>query len=712
MKVTALLSALAVCTSLTGCVNTTLPSALSSTRTIIMVWDGLRPDSINATDTPNLAALRKAGANFSDNPSTYPTFTMMNGSSFATGSFPKTSGFYGNTFWTPPQGAGNTIPAGNNASNNAPADLYQEPVFTEDYQVLTTLNNYYGGQLLLVKSLFATAQSAGMVTAAIGKTGAAYIQDLGKGGYFLDENTVQPRSLVTELQSNGYALPVNTVNNYSGVDAVTLASNNGNPTAKSGYITFNTTAYDPGATLTVSARDSSDTTQGAPEDAANKYMMSVFAQYILPVKKPMLSLVWFRTPDNVEHGYGPNTANAKAGLRSQDARLGELISALRANGMDSTTNIIVVSDHGHTSVSGPLSLYPLRAITPSATLPTGSPVNGSTNGTDAASIGAVNASGYSFSGDVRSADLLTFRGFNAYDGSGCTTSAMYGLSSTGAPTVPVKSDTSGVLCGTAGAKYQAISSTLVAPVASFKVPAPGSLPANGIVVAANGGSDYFYVPGHDLTTVKNLVKVLQQREEYGAIFVDSRYGAIPGTLTMFQVNLENATRQNNGQPDVVVSFTWDDTVSIQGMTGIEFESSGGQRGMHGSFGTTDVHNTLIVNGPSFLGGVTIINPSGNVDVAPTVAYLLGLSMPQADGRVLNEALLTPASKSAPIVTSSTVNPTSTATGITAELPTDLTGATKDTALTAGTYTINLGVKDLSVDGKTYRYFDFAKAVRQ
>ena len=718
MKVTASLSALiAVGTLLAGCAgSTTTPPAtsISPTRTIIMVWDGLRPDSINATDTPNLAGLRKAGASFSDNHSTYPTFTMMNGSSFATGSFPKTSGFYGNTFWTPPQGAGNTIPSGNNAGNNAPADLYQEPVFTEDYQVLSTLNNYYGGQLLLVKSLFATAQSAGLVTATIGKTGAAYIQDLGKGGFFLDENTVQPRSLVTELQSNGYALPVNTVNNYSGVDAVTLAPSNGNPTAKSGYITFNTTAYDPAATLTVSARDSSDTTQGAPEDAANKYMMSVFAQYILPNKKPMLSLIWFRTPDNVEHGYGPNTANAKAGLRSQDARLGELISALRANGMDSTTNIIVVSDHGHTSVSGPLGLYPLRAITPSATLPTGPLVNGSTSGTDAAAIGAVNANGFSFSGDVRSADLLTFRGFKAYDGNGCTTSAMYGLSGAAVPvpTVAVKNDATGTLCGTANTKYQAISSTLAAPMASFKVPAPGSLPANGIVVAANGGSDYFYVPGHDLTTVKNLVKFLQQREEYGAIFVDSRYGAIPGTLTMSQVNLENATRQNNGQPDVVVSFTWDDTVTIQGMTGIEFESTGGQRGMHGSFGTTDVHNTLIANGPSFQTGVTIANPSGNVDVAPTVAYLLGLSMPQADGRILNEALISPASKSAPSTTATTVNPTSTATGLTAELPTDPTGATPDAALTAGTYTINLGVKDLTVDGKTYRYFDFAKAVRQ
>ena len=691
--------------------SASVASSVAPTRTIIMVWDGLRPDSVNVTDTPNLYAMRQTGANFSDNHATYPTFTMMNGSSFATGSFPKTSGFYGNTFWTPPQGSANTIPVGISAGGTS--QDYVDPVFTEDYQVLITLNTYYSNQLLLVKSLFTAAQSAGMATATIGKSGAAYIQDLGQGGYFVDENSVLPRSLVTELQSNGFALPANTVKGYSGANAVTLASNNGSPTNRPGYVTFNTTAYDPNGVITIAARDPTDTTQGAGEDFANKYMMSVFTQYILPNKKPMLSLVWFRTPDNNEHGYGPGTPNVTASLRSQDARLGELISALRANGMDSTTNIIVVSDHGHSSVSGPLSLYPLRTINPSTTLPNGALVNGATSGTTTATVGAVSTTGgYSFSGDVRSADLLTFRGFSAYDGSGCSTDPMYGLSATGVPTVPVKIDTTGSLCGTANTKYQAISSTLSTPVAKFTVPAPGSLPTNAIVVAANGGSDYFYVPGHDATTVRNLVKFLQQREEYGAIFVDSRYGSIPGTLTMAQVNLENATRQNNGQPDVVVSFNWDSTVSIQGVTGIEFESFGaGQHGMHGSFGIADVHNTLIANGPSFRSATTVTNPSGNVDVAPTVAYLLGTSLPQADGRVLNEALVTPASTSTPSVVASTVTPGSAATGLRYELPTDPTGATADSSLT-GSYNINLGVKDLTVDSKTYRYFDFAKAVRQ
>ena len=713
MKIRVTVTALCAAALLAGCNDDQASNSPSSppvvvlpaaTRTIIMVWDGLRPDDVTAADTPNLYALRQAGVNFTDNHSTYPTFTMMNGSSFATGSFPRSSGFYGNTFWTPPQGTGNTIPVGQSAAGT-PQD-YVDPVFTEDYQVLQTLNTYYGGQLLLVKSLFAAAQGAGMVTATIGKSGAAYLQDLGQGGLFLDENSVRPRSLVTELQANNIALPVNVTKDYTGANAVTLSPTNGSPTARAGYVTFNTTAYDPAGTLTVAARDSTDTTQGAPEDAANKYMMSVFTQYILPVKKPMLSLIWFRTPDNVEHGYGPGTANVRAGLRSQDARLGELMAGLKTAGLDKTTNIVVVSDHGHSTVSGPLGLYPLRAIAASATAPNGPLINGATSGTSAATLGAASAAGFSFSGDVRTADLLTYRGIAAYDGNGCSTSAMYGLTAAGVPTVPVRIDTTGALCGTANTKYQAISK-----VARFQVPAPGTLPVNGVVVAANGGSDYLYLPSHDLATVKKLVTFLQSREEYGAIFVDSRYGAIPGTLTMDAVNLENAARQNNGQPDIVVSFNWDDSVVVQGKNGIEFESTGGQRGMHGSFGTTDVHNTLIAMGPSFQSGATVANPTGNVDVAPTVAYLLGVAFIQADGRILNEALVTPASKTKPSVGPATVIASSAATGLAFELPTDPTGVAKDTAL-SGSYSVNLVVKDLNVDGKSYRYFDYAKAVRQ
>jgi len=61
----------------------------------------------------------------------------------------------------------------------------------------------------------------------------------------------------------------------------------------------------------------------------------------------------------------------------------------------------------------------------------------------------------------------------------------------------------------------------------------------------------------------------------------------------------------------------------------------------------------------------------------------------------------------------------TASGLIHESFTDQTGGTRaltangDPAdLTAGTYTINMGVKDLTVNGQTYRYFDYAQAVRK
>src|SRR5262249_46141328 len=156
------------------------------------------PDSVNPVDTPNLDALREEGVNFTDNHSTYPTFTMMNAASFATGSFGGTTGYFGNMLWQPT--------ARGLDSANHPVD-YQQPIFSEDYAILTDLANDLKGDLLMVESLFSAAQKAGLSTVTIGKTGAAFIQDYKRGGMMLDERTVLPLSLVRELQAANICLP-------------------------------------------------------------------------------------------------------------------------------------------------------------------------------------------------------------------------------------------------------------------------------------------------------------------------------------------------------------------------------------------------------------------------------------------------------------------------------------------------------------------------
>ena len=90
--------AMLVCGNLIG---STPVAAEEPRRVIIFVWDGFRPDSLNPQDTPNLYAMREAGVHFTDHHATYPTFTMMNAASFATGSFGGSTGYYGNTLWQP-----------------------------------------------------------------------------------------------------------------------------------------------------------------------------------------------------------------------------------------------------------------------------------------------------------------------------------------------------------------------------------------------------------------------------------------------------------------------------------------------------------------------------------------------------------------------------------------------------------------------------------
>jgi len=79
------------------------------------------------------------------------------------------------------------------------------------------------------------------------------------------------------------------------------------------------------------------------------------------VKDPAISVIWFRDPDSTEHGYGPGSAAYK----EPSARwipCWVTPCQLEKLGINGTTDIIVVSDHGHNSVAGDASLFPLRDI--------------------------------------------------------------------------------------------------------------------------------------------------------------------------------------------------------------------------------------------------------------------------------------------------------------------------------------------------------------
>jgi arylsulfatase A-like enzyme len=446
--------------------------------------------------------------------------------------------------------------------------------------------------------------------------------------------------------------------------ALRLAKNNGDPTAAI-----------PIARLKDGQTSDPLDRSGALSRRGFTYLTDVFVNYILPNKKPDLMIFWSKEPDATSHAYGPGTYNSIDATRMNDEILGRIVAKLRELGWENSTDIIITQDHNHSTVSRDVSHYPLRAIVDRA-------------------VGAPDPHGYAVSGFVRTAELLTRDGLNAYDGASCRNiPTLSGITANGTPLYPVKDDRDGEVCG----RPQNYTSR------GYVVPKP--VPADAVVVAANAGSDYLFVPDHNTEVVKAAVASLQSRLQFGAIFVSDRYGEIAGTLPMSLIKTENSGRA----PDVIVSFSYDETTAVAGKPGVSYASSVNRRGDHGSFSPTDVRISLMARGPHFKPGLRDPLPSANVDIAPTVARILGFSMSNAQGRVLEEAL-----RDGPRITEyAVVNQThrsSTKAGLSVKLPTDLDGRGVNANVSA--FSVELKTKTLTRNGASYTYFDQARAIRE
>ena len=161
-----------------------------------------------------------------------------------------------------------------------------------------------------------------------------------------------------------------------------------------------------------------------------------------------------------------------------------------------------------------------------------------------------------------------------------------------------------------------------------KQPAPGA-----IMMVGGGGSVLLYIMGHDRAVVRRLVEFLQRSDFAGVIFTREK---LDGTFGLDQGHIDSADA-----PDVVFSFRWSDAKNrfgVPGMIDADWQRAAG-KGTHATLSRFDMHNTLIAAGPDFRIGYTDDWPSGNVDVAPTILNILGISAPEPmDGRVLTEAM--------------------------------------------------------------------------
>ncbi len=163
-----------------------------------------------------------------------------------------------------------------------------------------------------------------------------------------------------------------------------------------------------------------------------------------------------------------------------------------------------------------------------------------------------------------------------------------------------------------------------------------------LVVATNGGSDLIYIPGKQRKLADRTIKALLQQDYVSGIFVDDELGSFPGTLPMSQLGLKG--KAVTPHPSIVVNFrSWSsgcdeptncsvqiaDTVLRQG------------QGMHGSFSRGDTLSFMAAIGPDFKSGYVDTLPVSNADVGATAAKIMGLSRKSRGklvGRVMTEAM--------------------------------------------------------------------------
>ncbi len=153
--------------------------ARPSTRTLIVFFDGLRPDYITESAMPNLYAFKQQGTYGANHHSVFPTVTRVNSSSYATGSYPGQNGLMGNSVFFP------------KVKKNGALD-------TGDARDLNSIDSAMNGHLLTAVSLGELLQKSGktMMVFSSGSTGQALLQNHKvNGGAIINPDMILPLSI-------------------------------------------------------------------------------------------------------------------------------------------------------------------------------------------------------------------------------------------------------------------------------------------------------------------------------------------------------------------------------------------------------------------------------------------------------------------------------------------------------------------------------------
>jgi len=156
-------------------------------------------------------------------------------------------------------------------------------------------------------------------------------------------------------------------------------------------------------------------------------------------------------------------------------------------------------------------------------------------------------------------------------------------------------------------------------------------------------SNSIYVPYNSRDRVIQIVAALAQLDYVGSIFVNDRFGEVPGSLPMSAAGLIGAAKLP--VPAISLSFrTFPLDPKNPAMTNVLVGGVTQQQGQgtHGQLSRADTFNNMSAIGPDFKKQFLDGAPVGNADVAPTLAFIMRLKLSaigSLHGRVLREALI-------------------------------------------------------------------------
>lgn len=522
---------------------------------ILFVPDGLRSLMVTPENAPAMSALRDQGAAFPNSHSLFPTFTTPNASAMATGHYLGDTGDFSNTIYTgyPVPGAGNSVTP-----------------FLESDPVLGDVDEHFAGDYLDEVTLLKAARDKGFNTATIGKLGPALIFDhterSGQKTVVVDDQTGTP---------NGIPLSSWVAERLTAAGLPTAAPTRGDNGKPGNAKTAGTTVANV---------------------EQQKYFVDVLTKAVLPKfkqdGKPFVVVYWSRDPDGTQHNQGDslnqlipgiNGPTSLASIKNADDNLAAIRQSLKEQGLDQTTDIVVTSDHGFSTISK-------QSRTSSAAQATYADV----------------PAGFLPPGFV-AIDLA-----NALD-------------------LPLWDPDQNNAAVAAGSHTKFSNGVIGTDPKKPKV-----------VVAANGGSDLVYLPPPiDRTLAAKVIKALMNQDYVSGLFVDDALGKFPGTLSLAAVNLKGSAI--TPLPAISVNFKSTSSGCPQPeLCTVEVADTGLQQGqgMHGSFSRGDTHNFTAAIGPDFKAGYSDPVPVSNADVGKTLAAILKLSVPNHGklvGRVITEA---------------------------------------------------------------------------